>query len=54
MLDDVLNNPFVTVETGQVDQVVQLQLHVAREKQGDLVKVVDRASKQENRERKNI
>ena len=29
MLDDVLNDAFVVVETGEVDQVVQLQLHVA-------------------------
>ena len=29
MLDDVLNDAFAVVETGEVDQVVQLQLHVA-------------------------
>ena len=32
MLDDVLNNAFLTIETGEVDQVVQLQLHVTEEK----------------------
>ena len=29
MLDHVLNDAFAVVETGEVDQVVQLQLHVA-------------------------
>ena len=52
MLDDVLNNSFLSVETGEVDQVVQFQLHVAREKQGGLVKVAD-ASKMRT-ERKDI
>ena len=45
MLDDVVNNAFVTVEAGEVDQVVQLQLHVAWEQQGGFVKDADASDK---------